>query len=138
MGTWHLIGYCHMREFIRDFMLGRITDANVLEENFEKPADIDVKHFFHSSFRIYKGTGKKQVTLSFSPIKSKWVKDQIWHRDQKSRFLKDGSLELSFPVADFSEIKMEILRHSDQVKVIGPKRLRDLIKDEAEKIAKIY
>ncbi|MEI9475186.1 MAG: WYL domain-containing protein [Deltaproteobacteria bacterium] len=138
MGTWHLIGYCHMRGFIRDFVLGRITDANVLEENFEKPADFDVKHYFHSSFGIYKGTAKKQVTLRFSPIKSKWVKDQIWHRDQKSRFLKDGSLELSFPVADFFEIKMEILKHGDDVEVVSPKRLRDLIKDEAERIAKIY
>ena len=52
--------------------------------------------------------------------------------------LKDGSLELSFPVADFSEIRMEILRHGDMVEVIKPKSLRELIKAEAENITKIY
>jgi predicted DNA-binding transcriptional regulator YafY len=138
MGTWHLIGYCHMRGFIRDFVLGRITDAKVLEEEFDRPPDFDVKHYFHSSFGIYKGADTEQVTLRFTPAKSKWIKGQIWHRDQKTRFLKDGSLELSFPVADFSEVKMEILRHGDQVKVIGPKRLGKLIKDEAEKIVLTY
>ena len=62
----------------------------------------------------------------------------MWHKDQKVKYLADGSLELSFPVSDFSEIKMEILKHGDQVEVIKPKTLRDLIKAEAQKIAKIY
>jgi predicted DNA-binding transcriptional regulator YafY len=54
------------------------------------------------------------------------------------KFLGDGFLELTFPVADFSEIKMEILRHGSRVEVIKPKTLRDLIKAEAENIARIY
>jgi predicted DNA-binding transcriptional regulator YafY len=33
---------------------------------------------------------------------------------------------------------MEILKHGDAVEVIKPKELRDSIKAEAEKIAKIY
>jgi predicted DNA-binding transcriptional regulator YafY len=78
------------------------------------------------------------VTLRFTPEKSKWIKDQIWHKDQKARYLRDGSLELGFPVSDFSEITREILKHGDAVEVIKPKTLRDLIKAEAEKIAKVY
>jgi predicted DNA-binding transcriptional regulator YafY len=77
-------------------------------------------------------------TLRFSPLKSRWIRDQVWHRDQKAKSLADGSLELTFPVADFSEIKMEILKHGDMVAVIKPKSLRELIRAEAESIAKIY
>ena len=95
MGTWHLIGYCHMRRTMRDFVLGRISDAKVSDETFKIPSGFSVKDYFHSSFGIYKGKPTKQVTLHFSPEKSKWIRDQIWHRDQKVRFLKDGSLELS-------------------------------------------
>jgi predicted DNA-binding transcriptional regulator YafY len=62
----------------------------------------------------------------------------MWHRHQKVKLLKDGSLEISFPVSDFSEIKREILKHGDAVRVIKPNDLRDLIKAEAEKIVKIY
>ena len=78
------------------------------------------------------------MTLRFSPLKSRWIAGQIWHKDQKVKFLKDGSLELTFPVASFAEIKMEILKHGAGVEVIKPKALRDIIKEEAKKIAKIY
>ncbi|NWG04769.1 MAG: WYL domain-containing protein [Syntrophaceae bacterium] len=132
------------------------------------------------------------MTLRFTPEKSKWIKDQIQHKDQRLKLLKDddlvkslerpfsvipahagiqyfhvvripwipvprslsrtsftgmttfydsikeGFLEISFPVSDFSEIKREILKDGDAVTVIKPESLRDLIKTEAQKIAKIY
>jgi predicted DNA-binding transcriptional regulator YafY len=138
MGTWHTIGYCHLRKGIRDFALSRISGARVLAESFKIPDDFEFKEYFLSTFGLYKGKSTKEVTLRFTPEKSKWIKDQIWHKNQKVKLLKDGSLEISFPVSDFSEIKREILKHGDAVRVIKPKDLRDLIKAEAEKIAKIY
>jgi predicted DNA-binding transcriptional regulator YafY len=138
MGTWHTIGYCHLRKEIRDFALSRISETKVLTEPFKIPTDFDFKKYFLSTFGLYKGKSTKDVTLRFKPEKSKWIKDQIWHKDQKVKHLKNGSLELSFPVSDFSEIKREILKHGDDVEVVKPKTLRDLIKAEAEKIAKIY
>lgn len=56
----------------------------------------------------------------------------------KERWLDDGSLELTFPVARYHEILMEILRHGPEVQVIRPKRLRTLVKETAELIAKLY
>ena len=138
MGTWHLIAYCHVRKSVRDFALGRITETAILQENFERPSNFNMKDFFQTSFGIYKGKSIKEVTLRFSPLKSRWIRDQVWHKNQKARFLEDGSLELTFPVADFSEIKMEILKHGDMVEVIKPKSLRELIKAEAKSIANIY
>jgi predicted DNA-binding transcriptional regulator YafY len=138
MGTWHTIGYCHLRKGIRDFALSRISGARVLAESFKIPDDFEFKEYFLSTFGLYKGKSTKEVTLRFTPEKSKWIKDQIWHKNQKVKLLKDGSLEISFPVSDFSEIKREILKHGDEVEVIKPKILRDLIKAEAQKIAKIY
>ena len=138
MGTWHLIGYCHLRKEIRDFALSRISEVKLLNQSFKLSADFDFKKYFLSTFGLYKGKSTKEVTLRFTPEKSKWIKDQIWHKNQKVKYLKDGSLELSFPVSDFSEIKREILKHGDAVIVIKPKTLRDLVKAEAEKILRIY
>ena len=138
MGTWHTIGYCHLRKGIRDFALSRISEAKVLTESFKIPAEFDFKQYFLSTFGLYKGKSTKEVTLRFTPEKSKWIKGQVWHKDQKAKLLKDGSLELSFPVSDFSEIKREILKHGDAVTVIKPESLRELIKSEAINIAKIY
>ncbi len=137
-GTWHLIAYCHLRKGIRDFSVGRITAAEILNESFKKLENFDKKDYFDSSFGIYKGSRPKTVTLRFSPVKARWIKGQVWHRDQKIRALRDGSLEISFPVSDFTEIKMEVLRHGDAVEVIKPKALRNLIRQEAESVLTVY
>lgn len=138
MGTWHLIAYCHLRKELRDFNLFRISDAELTESSFVLPGGFDIKDYFNSAFGLYKGDKTREVTLRFNPIKARWIKGQIWHKDQKEKVLKDGSLELSFPVADYSEIMMEILKHGPYVEVIKPSSLRTLIKSEAKKIVSLY
>lgn len=138
MGTWHLIGFCHLRKEIRDFALNRISETKVLTKSFKIPAHFNFKDYFLSTFGLYKGKTTQEVTLRFTPEKSKWIKTQVWHRNQKTAFLNDGSLEISFPVSDFSEVKREILKHGSDVEVIKPKILREWIKSEAIKISTIY
>jgi predicted DNA-binding transcriptional regulator YafY len=138
MGTWHLLAYCHMRRDIRDFNLVRISDVRLLNDTFTIRQGFDIKSYFNSAFGIYKGSRTRQVTLRFSPMKSRWVRGQVWHKDQKEKVLSDGSLELTFPVADYAEIIMEILKHGSEVEVIRPKDLRDVIRAEAKKIVSIY
>ena len=138
MGTWHLVAYCHLRRHMRDFTLSRISEVEIQEETFEVPSHFNVKEYFHSSFGLYKGGGKREITIRFAPQKAKWVKGQIWHRNQKLKELKDGSIELSFEVADFSEVMREVLKYGDGVEVIKPKDLRDLVVQEAKNILKIY
>ena len=50
----------------------------------------------------------------------------------------DGSLEITFPVADFIEIKMEILRHGAGIEVMAPEELRTMIQSEAKSICNLY
>jgi predicted DNA-binding transcriptional regulator YafY len=138
MGTWHLIAYCYMRQDLRNFVFGRVSDLKVLENTFTIPKSFNIQEYLQSAFGIYKGLPTKEVTLRFSPEKARWIVGQVWHKEQKMKINKDGFLDLSFPVASFAEITMEILRHGSGVEVIRPKVLRELIEEEARKILKIY
>lgn len=138
MGTWHLLGYCHTRTDIRDFHLGRVRDVQALEDTFSLPHGFDVIEYITSSFGLYKGALRQPVTLRFSPDKARWIRGQIWHRDQEVKELEDGSLEMSFPVASYSEIVREVLKHGSGVEVMAPPELRDLIREEAHRICHIY
>jgi predicted DNA-binding transcriptional regulator YafY len=40
-GRWHLFGHCHLREATRLFRLDRVLEAEVSEETFERPAELD-------------------------------------------------------------------------------------------------
>jgi predicted DNA-binding transcriptional regulator YafY len=138
MGTWHVVGHCHTRQGIRDFRINRIQRPKILGESFSLRHNFCFRDYFRSSFGIYKGKHAQQVVLRLSPEKARWIGDQIWHRDQKATVLDDGSMELSFPVADFSEIAREVLKHGAGVEVLRPESLRQAIKTEAKKILKIY
>jgi len=138
MGTWHLIAWCHDREDLRDFVLARMKDTRVLDETFCIPANFDIQKHLQSAFGIFKGQPRYTVTLRFSPWKSRWIKGQVWHKAQKEKLLKDGSLELTFPASSFAEIMMEILSHGSEVEVIKPKALCTLVKEEATRIARLY
>jgi predicted DNA-binding transcriptional regulator YafY len=138
MGTWHLIAYCHLRNGLRNFVFGRISDLKILENTFTIPKSFNIHEHLQSAFGIYKGITTKEVCLRFTPEKARWITGQVWHKDQKVKINNDGSLELSFPVADFAEIKMEILKHGSVVEVIRPKALRELVREEARRIMRIY
>jgi predicted DNA-binding transcriptional regulator YafY len=127
-----------VKKDMRNFVFGRMSNVKVLDQTFKMPVGFNIKEYLQSAFGIYKGKPVHRVTLRFSPLKSRWVAGQIWHKDQKVKTLKDGSIEITFPVASFAEIKMEILRHGAGVEVIKPKALREIIKEAAKKIAKIY
>lgn len=138
MGTWHLIGYCHLRKALRDFNLIRMSDVEVLEDEFVIRSGFNISEYFNSSFGIYKGGESQDVTIRFTPERAPWVRGRVWHTSQIKTELADGSLEITFPVADFIEIKMEILRHGASVEVISPEELRALIIDEARNLCALY
>lgn len=78
------------------------------------------------------------VTLRLNPSKVPWLEGLVWHQQQTKKVLKDGSQEITFPVSNYAEVVMEVLRHGSGVEVIKPKELRALVKIEAQKIANLY
>jgi predicted DNA-binding transcriptional regulator YafY len=39
-GDWHLVGFCRLRDGIRDFRCGRIRGASILDATFERPEHV--------------------------------------------------------------------------------------------------
>ncbi len=97
-----------------------------------------VRDYIRKTFGIFHGKQTKSVCLCFSKDVSPWISEQVWHPAQKTFIKKDGRLCLTIPVADFREIKREILKYGSQVEVISPKALRNEIRNEIGKMKKIY
>jgi predicted DNA-binding transcriptional regulator YafY len=76
--------------------------------------------------------------IQFTPFRARWIRQQTWHPDQTHRNTADGGIELSFPVADFREVKMMILQFGADVQVVSPASLRAEIADEIRKMSRIY
>ena len=57
---------------------------------------------------------------------------------QRLRWQGDGSLQLSLPYADATELSMDILRHGDQVRVLEPADLAALVAARLRRAAHQY
>jgi len=139
MGSWHIIAFCMKRKDLRTFALSRIRAVDPTSEKIQLPDGLpSIKEYTRKNFGIIQGGEPRQVRLRFSPVVSEWMQEQVWHPLQRTSFESDGSLLMEFPVADFREIRRRILSHGAEVKVLAPAELAEEIRQEIEKMGKVY
>lgn len=138
MASWVLIAYCRLRDGWRKFYLSRIDSLQTLPETFDvRPRDQWASQL-EGAFGIFQGAASIPVTLRFNAFRARWVREQLWHPAQEVRETPDGGIELSFPVADFREVKMMVLQFGADVQVLSPEALRDQIGDEVARMSEMY
>lgn len=139
MGNWHLISYCVKQKGIRMFTLSRIKECSVLDDELGTEIKAaNIKKYMRKNFGLFAGKTNYTVKVKFLNESARVVQEQIWHKSQKLRVLKDGSVILEIPVADLKEIKREILSFGSNAEVLEPLELRKEIQLEAEKIKEKY
>ena len=139
MGNWHLIAYCALRDEIRDFALSRMrsVETSPLRISAKAPTT-SIKEYIRRNFGLMNSGVAVEVCLRFSPDIAPWIVEQVWHPGQKLTRDPDSAIRLTFPVADFKEIKREILRYGSQIEVIYPEEMRKEVKKEITEMKKIY
>ena len=73
---------------------------------------------------IFSGEAVENAVLHFSATRARWVADETWHPAQSSRWLEDGSFELTVPYSDARELLMDVLKHGPDCEVVAPPDLR--------------
>ena len=102
------------------FALDAIEEAQQISKAARSVAKIEVDEMIGRDFGIYAGQQRLWAKLLFSPIQARWVEAEVWHSEQKSSRLDDGSYLLEIPYGNPKELILEILRYGPDVKVIGP------------------
>lgn len=139
MGSWHLIAFCTLKNELRDFSLSRIRNIETLSQSINLPADLPpIRDYINRNFGLMIGPESVDICLRFTPEVADWISEQIWHSGQEIYPNEDGSICVKFPVADFREIRREIMKYGGDVEVLSPPQLREEIRSEIEKLRKIY
>lgn len=139
MGTWHIIAHCGLKNDLRDFVVSRIKTLRPSERDLAPQfSAAQVKAYIRRNFGIMNSLQATMVRLRFAPQVAPWVAEQVWHPTQEIDREPDGALILTFPVADFREIKREVLKQGSQVEVLSPPELREEIRREIGSMRKIY
>jgi predicted DNA-binding transcriptional regulator YafY len=138
MASWVLTAWCRNRRDWRKFYLARMSGLQTLDQDFEPRPESQWRPLLDSAFGLFQGGPAIPVTLRFCPFRARWIKQQQWHPDQCCIEQPDGCLDLTVPVTDFREIKMQILQFGADVEVISPAALRQEIATEIDKMACLY
>lgn len=127
---WYLYGYCAVRSDFRFFKLTRIRNLAVTEEHYSRPIP---DQLFAETENFEMET--IQVTLLFDKSMSFRVYDRF---DDEVTENRDGSLLVETVMPNNELLFRYILSCGDQVEVIQPQSVRDIIAERAKRMAEKY
>lgn len=136
--NWYLDAWCHTSDDLRTFALERISEIEVHKTPRKALSHETLNQHYSQTFGIFGGEIKGIAKLVFTPHRSQWVAEELWHHNQKGEWLKNGSYQLEIPYGSDLELIGDILKYGDQVEVISPPELREKIHSKIKKMIKIY
>lgn len=136
--TWYLDAWCHRAQALRRFALDAVESAQLLDEAaLEMPLQ-EIERLLDGGYGSFSGEPDRWAVLVFSADVAQWVEREAWHAMQRTRRLHDGRLELMLPYQDPTELVMDILRHGENVEVMGDTGLREAVAARARATAAVY
>ena len=118
-GCYHLIGFCHLRNELRDFRISRIRKMEMLEETFERPENFYEQY---SQNRFEKMTGDEEVTLKiiFEGQTARYIKEYENYKADILTTLYDDRILFEKKASYTPDILRWVLRFGADAEVIEP------------------
>ncbi|MEJ8555393.1 helix-turn-helix transcriptional regulator [Tepidibacter sp. Z1-5] len=135
-GFWYLIGYCELRNSIRDFKLSRIKDYEIIDEEYKIPCDFSLTEYTGKS-GIF-NSKQYDIKLRIYPPMSIIVEERIWASNQSIVQNEDKSIIFTASMGIDPELRSWIMSMGSCAEVLEPEHLREYIKDEIKKMKNLY
>ncbi len=138
-GRIYLVAYDLARSDMRVFAVDNIDAIAVQPQTFERPADFNLEAYgAHSVSGVWQSTDLTDVTVRFSPVVAKAAGAASVARDRRIERRADGSVEITYRVADPLEIVRWSLSWGTEAEVIAPAAARDHARTIAGALAERY
>jgi predicted DNA-binding transcriptional regulator YafY len=131
---WHLIAFCRLRRDVRDFRTDRICKLQIQNERFSGHAGFSLKCYLEAATR-----DRKFVTtqVRFDPqvmerVRREWVSRLIEER------LGPGGVVATLLASSLEGLSSWILSYGSMAEVLAPEALKQLVADEARRVAVKY
>jgi len=126
---WYLAAYCYVREEIRLFSISRIDRMEVTDKPFEQKIEHkEVDNLLNQSFGIAKSKEIKLARIKFYEPSSYYVKNLVWHNNQKTKEYNDQSGKITEFVIPYSmpeELVGKVLKYGAGAEILEPQELRE-------------
>ena len=127
---WHLVGYCRLRESMRDFRASRIREAELLDERFERPEYLEPP-------RDSDGHRPEEVRVWIEASTAPWARETRIFGFEREEPSEGGSVFV-FSVHDIRRLLPWVLGWGASARVLSPPSVIDRVRREAEALAHAY
>jgi predicted DNA-binding transcriptional regulator YafY len=137
--SWHVVGWCHLRNDVRIFKIDRIKSMRETGATFEPDPEFDVDEFLQAGWGITRVPDQDpvQVEILFEGPAARWVSEELWHPSQSFDWRQDGRLLYRVRVPITEEFGRWVLRYGPLAEVLRPAALREWIAEQAEAMARV-
>ena len=127
-GDWHLIGYCRLREDVRDFRASRIESADLLDETF-------VRRKIDDGYEP--GDREIEVRILIDERAARWAREELAF-GFVSEEPADGGFVFTFRVRDVPRLLPWIFSRGAAARVLSPPDLVRRLRQEAKALVGRY
>lgn len=115
---WNMIGFSHLRGDFRNFILDRVREIEVLEEDFAEKKEMSIEDLI---FRFDGDQHKVEVLLDKEGYKR--FKANLPTKNFKILEEKPEKIKVSFEIENLEFINVWLLQFGKQVKILAPQEL---------------
>ena len=117
---------------IKTYSLSRIKEVNTLDEYFEFSDYDRLKKIDESGFGIFYSYREeiKEYTMRFYENIAFIVSAQVWHKNQRGRWIDDDTYELTVPAINEIELLGKVLSYGQKAEPIAPPEFVESYKNE--------
>ncbi|QDV54247.1 helix-turn-helix transcriptional regulator [Rosistilla oblonga] len=137
-GSLYVVGWHNDEELVKTWKVDRMSDAEVTEIRFERPADFNAQEHFRGAFAIVTGDESITVRVRFTGTAARYVQEKRMHPTQQVEVLGQSLAEVTFELTSTMEIKSWVLSFGASAEVLEPQELRDEIQAELAAATNLY
>ena len=138
---WFLFGYNQENQkYNWNMALDRIVEIKEIKGKYQKNNEIDWNEYFEDIIGVTKPIDEKlqKIKLHFYGKTCKYMESKPIHGSQKSKWIDGKTLEVNLDLIINYELERLILSYADDVKVLQPKKLVNIIEKRLTEAGKLY
>lgn len=137
---WYVEAWCHTTNALKTFSIENIRWAKIGTKNCKVVAMRDIQNAFDRTYGIFSSTDgeRKTAVIEVDSVLTPYVKNEVWHDDQKITMHGDGSMTLEVPYAKEPELASRVIGLGSHARVAAPQSLKDYVKKELAAALELY
>lgn len=130
---WHLIGFCRLRQDLRDFRADRIQKVKVLPETVDTSKHPNYLDFLNETLM---GTDAKAATIKVSPMAHRFMGESKYYQGfTEEQRLPDKWFEMKFVTPHYDYFARWLMAYGNGIEIVAPSELLGKIATLAHELA---